>query len=583
MNNKKRMISILMIVCCLVLSCSFAVSATEGVPRVTFTNAEKNSPDLYVTKQVINASEDYPAPEDDTFTFRLKLNGSYVDEMEYILLDASGKPMNNTSGGVKVPFTTDDNGTFTLKAGQTAVFESVGSGKSYEVEELPQEDYIQTQPAGGLPAVGTIEPKGSLVEFENLYTPSGTDVTAETMTFVVSNSISFPKGYTPWEAPDFHFTIKVDGEAYAGRSYTVTATDGSEETFTTDDNGGFTLKGGQTATFLEMPANADYEVVEAKPEEGWRITSKAQQTGATKAPITYVYFTNVSASFAVKKTMEDSTHSNEEFEFILTKKDGSEWKAAKYYLYDSSGKLAAGEQPFETGDKGEFHLKAEQTAIFIGIAEGEEYGVKESELEGYEQVTPSAKTGYTGKKVVNSVEMLHFVNKMTVSRALTVTKQVENMTSYTLPGNDAFTFRLLHSTDGGKGTEAVPYAEYVIEAEEGDGIKQYTYQADENGEFTIYADDTAVFNSLSQGIYTVEEVKWPDTYTPKGDKSQTDILPYDGEVNFTFTNRYWHVPPTGIQKLPLVWKILIGVACAALAVFAAVIVVKRRRRRLAKH
>lgn len=604
MNYIKKIFSILTVVCCLVLSASFAAfatgeatteeTATTTTPRVTFTNEEKDSPALYITKEVTNASKDYPAPETDTFTFILRLNGAPAKGVAYRVLDASGKEVPNTSEGISVPFYTDPSGYFTLQAGQTAVFEEVGSGTAYEVEEkLSSDDYIQIQPAGGLTAVGTVGLKGTVIEFENLYNPTIIDPTVEYTTLVVQKSISFPKGYTPWNADEeFTFTARIGGKLLSSERYTVTNTaDGSEVgTYITGSDGIFKLKGGQTATFEEVKADADYEIKEINIPEDWRCTGPDTYSAATKIPQTFISFNNTSASFAVNKSMDDSTHPNKAFEFTLTDASGNAWTGAKYYLYDAdSGKLAD-ESSYTTNKDGHFYLKPGQTAMFFGIPAGTSYNVKETPEEDYTQITPANADGYTKKQVSNSVEVLQFINRLEeTGRILTVSKKVESVTTQNPSATDEFCFQILQKNESGD-YEPVKGADYSIQ----DGATQYTYRTDkEDGKFYLRKDETAKFTALLPGEYQIKEMDWNEHYEPKEDEfvkrnSQTkkdeyvknDTLTNDG-VSFTFTNLYWQVPPTGIKALSTVWKVLIGVAGAALLAFAAMILVKRRKRRLA--
>ena len=608
------MISILTVVCWLVLSASFVVSAmegasteettTKGVPTVTFTNVEKDAPSLYITKEVTNASEDYPAPEEDTFTFTLSLDGTLVFELEYRVFDATGKEVSQKDGKTPIPYKTDGSGTFTLKAGQTAVFEDVGNGTAYVVKESAKNNYTQTKPAGGVAAVGTVGPKGTVVEFENLYISDEEDQTMETTTLVVQKSISFPAGYIPWEVEDFTFYLAVDGKTLVDMPYTVTNTadDSTVEKRRTDKNGYFKLGGGQTATFEEVPANREYlveEIVEdsvqnIKIPNGWRVIGNIQldgqkksvkKPGATIAPITFVSFSNVSASFGVSKSMENSTHPEEEFIFELTKEDGTAWDGAQYYLYNTAtGTLV--DKVIRSTEDGRFQLKAGQTAIFIGIEEKTVYSVKEIiENDDYSQVIPEDIDGYVRKEVSNSVEILPFINRsLKTDRVLTVNKVVESKTSQTPPKEDMFQFQILRRNSAQDEYKPVAGADYSIQV----GTSQYTYRADDEGMFYIQADQTARFTALPPGEYRIIEISDETGYYEPKEKEYVKKDGYikegtleDNEpLQFTFINLYWQVPPTGIRALSTVWKVLIGIVITILLAFAAVILVKRRKRRL---
>lgn len=578
MKNIKRIISILTVVCCFVFSCSFAVSAAEETPRVTFINREKDSPDLYIKKIVKNVSDDYPAPKDDTFFFVISIDDEVVSNLQYRVYDASGQEVKNTnSDDVNLGFFTDRYGKFTLKAGQTAVFEQVGSGTAYVVTEISAgADYIQIHPVGGSAAVGTVGPKGTVVEFENLYNPYvEKDPTVEFTTLVVQNNISFPNGYKPWQVDDFTFTAKIGGKPLADESYIVTNTadDSMVEKRKTDENGNFTLAGGQTATFSEVVLGADYEVEEIKIPEGWRVIGKSLYGGATKLPLTFVSFNNASASFIVSKSMDDATHPQKDFTFILTKADDDAWIAAQYYLYDMSSDKLIDDEIHITKEDGSFQLKPGQAAIFIGIDVGTIYNVKEMTDDEYHQVVPTDSKGYIRKEVLDTVVEWPFINQALMTRrVLRVTKKAESMTTQDPPGTDLFTFQILQENALDE-YEPVADADYSILV----GSSQHNYRSDEDGMFYLRVNETASFTALLPGNYQIKEIEWNEHYEPKDDVAQNGTLTNDG-VSFTFTNLYWQVPPTGIRGLSPVWKILIGVVAVILLAFVTVVLIKRRKR-----
>ena len=97
-------------------------------------------------------------------------------------------------------------------------------------------------------------------------------VEQKTTDLIVTKHISFPQGYVYDGEDSFHFTLKLEGKAYADEAYTIKNSDTGEEVkeARTDENGRFTLKGGQNAVFKEVKADVDYEVVEENAE-GWRV------------------------------------------------------------------------------------------------------------------------------------------------------------------------------------------------------------------------------------------------------------------------------------------------------------------------
>lgn len=527
----------------------------SSIPRVTFTNESRNEPNLSVKKTVIDAPTDAEESSDKTFTFTLKLNGSLASELEYRLYGADGQEK-FPPGLNKESYKTTENGEFFLAADEEAVFEWVGRGTNYEITESFKEHYQQVKPAGGLAAIGTIPANGAHVTFENKY--SKTDVGAETTDLTVSKVVPFPSGYTLPEInnPDFTFILKVDGKLHQQEPYTVTDTKTGLQVRTGESmaDGSFTLKGGETATFPNIPVNVDYEVEEITDgmPEGWRALSESVQGGATVAPATSVEFKNGLASFAVKKTMKDGSKPEDaEFTFLLTNEEHKIWKDAAYYLYSTDGELADNTQHSTAAD-GTFVLKAGQAAVFIGIPTGTQYNVSEVEDARYEQTLPLSKEGYTDCVVHDAVEILPFENKPAeLEGVLTVTKQLD-YTQDEAPEDltKAFTFRLekkvVASTETGDNTQFADYqpvADQIFYVNVGD--YQHNYRTDENGCFSLKANETARFRLPAaegdeQIFYQVTEVLdgLSLDYTLQGTQETLSGQWTKDGLNFTFTNAY---------------------------------------------
>jgi LPXTG-motif cell wall-anchored protein len=196
--------------------------------------------------------------------------------------------------------------------------------------------------------------------------------------------------------------------------------------------------------------------------------------------------------------------------------------------------------------------------------------------------------------VVDSVEVLPFVNKKIETYGLNVTKLVESDEGRTAVSQDEFTFVLYKKTtekeddevseavidenaasgtaadgtsDGDTaGYEPVRDAVYSIES----GTSQLTYKTDENGTFTIKANETARFAALSSGTYKVEEIDLPAKYSLKESTVEKDGTVTDsnegelsgGNLDFTFTNVYTQsvlLPETGRSGSNMNWYTLAGV------------------------
>lgn len=542
----------------------------EVVPRVTFENEEKNSSDLYIKKNVENASEDYQAPAEDTFTFTLRLNGELANQRTYRLYGADGQELYNTGTlpgvgdkdvPITIPFKTDRNGGFELKDGQTAVFESVGPGATYEVTESEQEGYQQILPAGGAAAVGTVTAKGARAEFTNLYQPSGTGGKTR---LEVRKTVSFPAGYEAPETPAFPFRIKMDGKAYANEPFVVkdTAT-GKEipakegETRVTDAEGIFSLRGGQTAVFEEIELPKGVDALDYRVEElpltgddagNWRATGSTIREGATTSPVTPVVFNNASASFAVTKRMEDGSKPDVSFTFLLTKGARTVWADASYYRYQTTGELVT-EEVQKTNEDGTFRLKPGETAIFLGIAPGTVYNVSEQGDPDYIQTVPSQPEGYTDKTVADGVETLAFVNRAAEpERSLNVTKMVKNATEESPFAQDEFHF-ILYKADPQNPDNLTPVENEVYRIQVGDS--EHTYYTGTSGEpagsdeayrdkspggFTLKAGETARFTGIAAGTYQVKEVDLTFEYKAEQESKTAEVANNGEAVNLTFTN-----------------------------------------------
>lgn len=489
----------------------------SGAPRVTFTNEPNNSPDLFVSKIVENAvpGAQYAAPEHAAYQFVLKIGGKIAPNAEYRLIDSEhGEITRKTSTGRKVPFTTDSTGVFTLEDGQQAWFEYVGTGVRYEVIELdtylcPVTDgdgnevqvsggyqlfdgqgsllrheieyqlrslsgdgYQQNDPSSDNYVTGgastgekNILLNGSSETFTNRYTGKGT---GETTRLEISKSMSFPPGYIVPETPEFKFKVELDGSPYAGKEYAVTDTasgdavtdpeTGEALTGSTDSDGCFTLKGGQTASFGEVPTELDYKVYELldngggtapggeagdgpetdgdageAPDAGfgkWWAVGGTEQKGSTQAPLTWVNFNNANVSFAVTKRMEDYSKPDAEFTFRLADEKNDAIAGAAYYIYnttgipvyDGEGNQMAG----RTEPDGTFKLKPGQSAVFAGIEPGKSFRVSETGNPDYVQVLPlpDSDTVYT-VPAGGQIPFVDFVNKPADNQGcLTVTKEL---------------------------------------------------------------------------------------------------------------------------------------------------------------
>ena len=245
--------------------------------------------------------------------------------------------------------------------------------------------------------------------------------------------------------------------------------------------------------------------------------------------------------------MTDSSKPDIDFTFLLSKEDGSVWNGAEYYLYDTStGKIIEeSENPYQTKENGTFTLKAGETAIFVGIVPGTICSVSEVGNPNYVQVLPTTIEGYKDYEVTDAQEVLIFSNEaVNNTGVLTVTKHVESAKGDVPenPEKDFFKFRLsrIYRDEAGNVSEEKPAGskDYSVA-----GGTSRTGKTDENGIFSIRANETARFTALEYGEYKVEELS-EEEQLPEGywisdeERIKTEKLTKDSHVEFTFTNQY---------------------------------------------
>ena len=557
-NRSKRIVLIIAAVILIPLAIAVGANEIYGILSgssfssfITFFNAKAQDTALYVQKEVINGNPDYPAPADDEFEFVLKLNGSVARDTEFTLYDSEGRKIFNYSDGetttevkgkMEDARLTDRYGRFTLKAGQTAKFTGLSSGDSYEITESTQSPYVQIQPAEGSSAAGTLTAEGLKETIVNLYPDVGPGK------LQVRKTVAYPNNYELPETPDFTFVIRIQDKPYSSE-YTIKSTETNQTLGTgrSDSNGQFTLKGDTYAEFANVPLDVDYSVSEIINDEiaeaGWRLIGDDLQEGATSKAGNTVNFTNVLASFAVNKTMFAGVTTDDSFEFKVLDGNGNGFGSSiAYYLYDSNKQLVTDELQ-HTGTDGTFLLKAGQTAVFIGLPKGTEYGVRETSSGEYIQLVPESGEGYTGKTVTDTVEMIPFVNgdnprvfpyQIMVKKILT-----DNSEDQSAPKDADFTFRISVLDEDGN---AQPLNKGAYDIVDGSGVSTYT--TDENGVFTIKAWETARFSRLKKNCtYVVEELEDEllEGFYIGGEASKNGLLEED-PIEFVFENIYEEPP-----------------------------------------
>lgn len=441
-NLFKKLFSVILTLlsCFLLVTFAFAEETAE-IPTAEFANTSSDTPDLSITKTVKSAVPGSAVPDAD-FSFTLKIDGKSYSSKVYELFDLEGNrveglPGENEAAGADGLFMTDENGGFSLKDGQTVKFSRIGTGASYEVYETISDDsFVQTYPAGNGHVTGHIPSEGASITFENTYYPksSSGDLGGSDETYTelrVSKNVLLPSGYELPDTPDFGFTLLISGSPYTDKTFNIVDSSGeSVGGGRTDEKGHFTLKGGQTAVFSDILAGLDYEVTEDASPERWRQTDSTGISGVTAALMTFASFTNTEADFAVRAKIQKSSGTSQEetppetdFKFYLTGEDDLALSGVSFYLYDANKALVS-QEVSQTGADGSFTLKADQTALFIGLDPGTKYQIKEERTPGYKQVFPLNNEGYLGTAGSSAVTEYDFISEEQKVGDLSVTNTV---------------------------------------------------------------------------------------------------------------------------------------------------------------
>ena len=591
MKHKKcirKLLSFLTILCCLAGSITPVHASGTGsgssVPRVTVTNEPVNSPDLYVTKTVENALEgaEYEAPAHAVFRFVLKQNGQIAKNVTYRVLDPDhGEIVRRTSLGMSYPFQTDQTGVFTLEAGQQAWFEGLGTGSRYEVIEqdtylrpvtddqgaeetvengyklyygdpeqllhaefryetrsLSEDGWQKKSPSGGSSGEHGVLPNGSYETFTNRYIGKGT---GDTTVLEVTKSTSFPNGYqAPDTTPAFPFVIELDGAPYANEPFTaVNEKTGETRSLVTDGEGRFTLPGGWTARFEEVPVDVDYRVYE---------DTEAADEGAEELPEeppirdTEMGLLSLERAENVDVSEESGAGTDGETSFAdpaSADMPQEETGVSTRSLLPQAGQ-STGDLQSRAGSAGSAR-RGRQTGGVSDTGSGPFVWP-----EGWWPVQDTVRTGATQSPLT----ALNFHNS---NVSFVVTKRLED---YSTPEDIWFEFRLADENNDALG--GVIYYVYNTNGEpvypqqnilaanrnpvvEVDGKQIQTGMTDMEGGFYLAPGEAAVFIGLEPGTsYRVSEIKNPEYTQIMPDPSADNLytVAADGQIStIDFVNR----------------------------------------------
>ncbi len=393
----------------------------EKDTRVIFVNQSPDAPSLTVSKEVLDAENGRRAPSDDSFSFRLMLDQKRASGVKYRLFNEGGAELvpsgsggelveSGSVDGVPMALHTGKDGTFSLKAGQSALFEDVENGEIWEVTEAGSENYERVLPRAGDTISGTVERMGSQAHFINRYAPPE-DNGGDEGSLEITKKILWPEGMSIPVEGTFRIRVTVDGKPWCGANVELTDLNGSAagNDVTTDEYGCFMIGSDQKACLRDMPVGADAVVEEIDEEQDLFVPSGDISWKGALSSRQKVCFTNRLASFVVTKSLV-SGESDRGFLFCICNKDDLPVENAAYYIADKDGELS---ECHFTDEEGHFRLQAGEKAVFAGFPEGTVVNVFEEDAFGYRQVIPESEKGYTDLTIGKGIQTLTFENEKT--------------------------------------------------------------------------------------------------------------------------------------------------------------------------
>lgn len=490
--------------------------------QVHFTNTREEKSALRVSKLL--SHEAGSTPPDAQFTFLLTVNGKSYRNQEYTRYGASGTEILNMVevNGVPTsrPWTTDNEGYFTLKADEQAVFEWLGAGNTYEIlESTPPKGFSQLSPAEGQSIMGTMSQKGEEAVFTNMYR----DPSSAASELVVRKSLQVPASLKTFPAETFTFKVTIAGQAYANAPYSLYNETGAlvSENNLTGSGGEIQLLGKQYAVLKNLPVDVDYTVEEvlAAGSAYELITSNGAQ-GATVQGSAEANFVNGLTSLQVGKRVTSDpglTPPDTQFTFVLTL-NGSAAARTPYWLYNLTGeKMGEG----STGENGSFTLKKDQYAVFFGLLKGANYQVAEQPQQNYTQTAPQNNQGFQGG-VSFADNKLVFENTYSPLYGLWVSKDVVDANNVIV--SDTREFNFLVKVDG----QPLLNKDYTVYLND---TQTRVKNTGSTGILQFSAGQRAYLGQIGNKAYTVEEVNVPAVYTPITGSVSGRITNADASVN----------------------------------------------------
>ncbi len=492
---------------------------------------ESTDGSLTVQKKVSYPSG-YPYVGDETFGFTLLVGNQPAKSESYQVKDlktgvtsSSAEQKNEEGETVFVPYKTDADGHFTLKAEEAAIFSDLEGNQDYKVTEDPG-------PAGWR-CVG-----------KDFYVGSTSD--GATVTFMNTNaSFTVTKKLQKTVDDETVFIFQLfDGEkkTWSDAAYWRYTTGGEridDELQKTDENGCFTLKANQAAVFVGIDAGTFYSVKELAPGElGYAQKTPASASGYTEKKVLesgaeILPFVNErlerKGSLTVTKKLTYATAGEAPL-------PGAE-KTFTFRISEITASTGSEGEPMEpgTGTEGEPTEPGEGTeGDLTGSGDGTG-GDLTASGDGSGETSTEIGAGVDGEPIEPGTRTEGDLSEPGVGEGGTEGDSSEpgEGTSGTEDG-----ILVTEGAPAGAGTlgttgNPMKNISYTI------GADSRQYKTNEKGEFTLKEGETAVFAGLPFREYQVEEVNPALGYSIASDlQKQTGTLTDAGTLAFTFNNVY---------------------------------------------